>query len=236
MQLSYDLHIHSCLSPCGDDDMTPFNIVGMASIKGLDVIAVTDHNTCKNCPAIMHHAEKLGILAIPGMELTTSEEVHSLCLFPSLKMAMQFDEYVQSQLLKIPNDEAIFGKQQVMDFNDTIITNEKNLLVSATLISFYDIFDLTKKYGGITIPAHVDKKTNSVISNLGFIPQESKFTTVEIKNKDNLAEVLNSNHYLKICKILHNSDAHLLQDINEPTEKIEVEHKSIESILKFLQF
>ena len=73
-ELSYDLHIHSCLSSCGDDDMTPGNIVGMAAIKGLDVIAVTDHNSCRNCPAVLKLAEQYGVLAIPGMELTTAEE------------------------------------------------------------------------------------------------------------------------------------------------------------------
>lgn len=82
-ELSYDLHIHSCLSPCGDDDMTPGNIVGMAGIKGLDVIAVTDHNSCRNCPAVLKLAEQYGVLAIPGMELTTSEEVQRSACFPS---------------------------------------------------------------------------------------------------------------------------------------------------------
>ena len=92
-ELSYDLHIHSCLSPCGDDDMTPGNIVGMAAIKGLDVIAVTDHNSCRNCPAVLKLAEQYGVLAIPGMELTTSEEVHAVCLFSELSAALEFDRF-----------------------------------------------------------------------------------------------------------------------------------------------
>ena len=96
VDLSYDLHIHSCLSPCGDDDMTPGNIVGMAAIKGLDVIAVTDHNSCKNCPAVLKLAQEYGVMAIPGMEINTSEEVHAVCLFPELSQAMDFDAYVLS--------------------------------------------------------------------------------------------------------------------------------------------
>ena len=80
----YDLHIHSCLSPCGDDDSTPNNIAGMASLKGLQIVALTDHNTCKNCPAIMKKAEEYGVTEIPGMELTTSEEIHVLCLFRNI--------------------------------------------------------------------------------------------------------------------------------------------------------
>ena len=69
LKLSYDLHIHSCLSPCGDDDMTPANIVGMAALKNLDVIAVTDHNACRNCPAVLTLAGRQNIIAIAGMEL-----------------------------------------------------------------------------------------------------------------------------------------------------------------------
>ena len=83
--LFYDLHIHSCLSPCGDDDMTPANLVGMAAVKGLDVIALTDHNSCRNCPAALYHGKNYGVTVIPGMELTTAEEVHVICLFPHWK-------------------------------------------------------------------------------------------------------------------------------------------------------
>lgn len=95
--LYYDLHLHSCLSPCGDDDMTPANIVGMAAVKGLDVIALTDHNSCKNCPAAIHHGQQYGVIVIPGMELCTIEEVHIICLFPELDAALAFDQYVYSR-------------------------------------------------------------------------------------------------------------------------------------------
>ena len=93
MTITYDLHIHSCLSPCGDDDNTPSNIVGMAMIKGLQVIAITDHNSCKNCGAAMKVGEAYGVKVIPGMELTTMEEVHVVCLFPDLEKAMKFDDF-----------------------------------------------------------------------------------------------------------------------------------------------
>ena len=96
ISLTYDLHIHSCLSPCGDDDMTPANIAGMCAIKGLDVVALTDHNSSKNCPAFLAAAEEYGLLAIPGMEINTSEEVHAVCLFPTLEAAMaENDELAQ---------------------------------------------------------------------------------------------------------------------------------------------
>ena len=108
-ELNYDLHIHSCLSPCGDDDMTPANIVGMAVIKGLDLIAVTDHNSCKNCPAVLTMADAYGLTALPGMELTTSEEVHVVCLFADLKDALAFDEYVYSRLMPTLPPETVIG-------------------------------------------------------------------------------------------------------------------------------
>lgn len=103
LQLTYDFHIHTCLSPCADDDMTPTNIVMMAALKGLDVIAITDHNTCKNCKASIEIGKKNDILVLPGMELTTSEEVHVICLFADLEDAMRFDTYVYERLIKVKN-------------------------------------------------------------------------------------------------------------------------------------
>ena len=105
-QLYYDLHLHSCLSPCGDNDMTPSNIAGMAALKGLDVIALTDHNSCRNCPALLRAAAHFGLVALPGMELCTMEEVHVLCLFANLNDALDFDAAVYPHILPISNDEA----------------------------------------------------------------------------------------------------------------------------------
>ena len=99
MRLTYDLHIHSCLSPCGDNDMTPANIAGMAAVKGLDIIAVTDHNSCRNCAPAMKMAGEYSVIALPGMELCTEEEVLVVCLFPELYAAMEFDGLVYDILL-----------------------------------------------------------------------------------------------------------------------------------------
>lgn len=107
MTVTYDLHIHSCLSPCGDEDMTPGNIVGMAMLKGLDVIAITDHNSCKNCQVAMKAGDEYGVLVIPGMELTTMEEVHVVCLFETWEEAMEFDGFVYDSLMNIQNEEDI---------------------------------------------------------------------------------------------------------------------------------
>lgn len=233
--LSYDLHIHSCLSPCGEDEMTPANIIGMAKLIGLDIIALTDHNTCRNCKATMHFGKEEGIIVIPGMELTTIEEVHVVCLFPTLKDAMAFDSYVYERLIKIENQEKIFGHQLEMNEKDEIVRSEPYLLINATSIAFSETYDLVKSFHGITFPAHIDKSSNSLISNLGFIPEDSSFTCVELRDLENLHSFQKIHPYLKECRIITNSDAHQLIDLNEAIHTLHTKNESIEEILKALE-
>ena len=233
-ELYYDLHLHSCLSPCGDDDMTPSNIVGMSMLKGLEVIAVTDHNSCKNCPAVMAAAQEYGILAIPGMEINTSEEVHAVCLFEELKAAMEFDAYVYEKLVPFPNKEEIFGKQQIYDSFDRVCGIVPNLLINAVDISFDKLWELVCGYGGVMFPAHIDKTANSLIANLGFVPSDSKFVTAEVKDLRKLHELKRTNPYLETCRIISNSDAHYLEHIHEPELTLHVEEKSIRGVLTAL--
>ena len=232
--LYYDLHMHSCLSPCGDDDMTPANLVGMAAVKGLDVIALTDHNSCRNCPAAMKHGEEYGVIVIPGMELTTSEEVHVVCLFPTLDDALSFDAYVYDHILPIKNKEHIFGRQQIMDKEDHVTGNVERLLISATAISFDRIFALVSSYHGIAYPAHIDKTTTSLLSNLGFVPPDSTFLCAEIHNMGNLHRIQKEHPYFLQCNIVSSSDAHYLEDINEPYYQLYSESRSIPDILAAL--
>lgn len=235
MKLSYDLHIHSCLSPCGDDDMLPSNIVGMAALKGLDVIAVTDHCSCKNCPAVEKLAATYGVIALFGMELTTQEEVHVLCLFDNVKAAMDFGELVRSYYQPIMNNPEIFGKQQVVNEDDEIIGEEKTLLINATDIRFDEAFELVEKYGGVMIPAHIEKKANSLLSNLGFVPDDSRFPCFEMKHIGYLDELREKHPYLKKCRVITNSDAHYLEYINEPVNFIEVQERTAQAVLKALK-
>lgn len=234
MKLTYDLHIHSCLSPCGDDDMTPANIAGMAALKGLSAIALTDHNSCRNCPALMAAASRLGVLAVPGMEINTSEEVHAVCLFPTLEAALDFDAYVYGKLMKFPNNEAVFGKQQIYDDQDQVRATEPSLLINAANISFDGLWELVRSYGGVMFPAHLDKSANSLISNLGFIPPDSKFKTVEVKDLKKLHQLKRDNPYLEDCRIISNSDAHYLEDISEPRLTLEVEEKTVTGVINAL--
>ena len=233
--LAYDLHIHSCLSPCGDMDMTPGNIAGMAAVKKLDVIALTDHNSCKNCGPFLEFTKRYGIIGIPGMELCTLEEVHVVCLFPSLSKALDFDSYVYHHLPEIPNNSSIFGNQQICDGEDNVIIEEGKLLISATDIPFSEVFNLTARYDGIMFPAHIDKSSNSLLSNLGFIPADSKFKCAEIKNFNRRADLLAENPYLNNCRMITNSDAHYLEHINEPNHYLHAAGTDIKDILKALQ-
>lgn len=214
--------------------MTPANIVGMAMIKGLDVIALTDHNSCKNCPAFMKMADAYGLIALPGMELTTTEEIHVVCLFSDLSDALAFDEYVYSHLMQFPNDEVIFGKQQIMNEDEEVIGTIPWFLPNATDISFDDVYDLTAEYNGIMIPAHIDKTSTSLLSQFGFIPPDSKFTCAEIKDMRKYHELKKQHPYIEGCRIISDSDAHYLEHINEPLYTIETADKSPAGILKAL--
>lgn len=220
MELSYDLHIHSCLSPCGDMDMTPNNIAGMAMIKELNIIALTDHNTARNAPALIKAAEQFGIIVLPGMELTTEEEVHVVCLFSETENALAFDSYVYDRLLKIKNKPDIFGPQILMNENDEPVGEEEYLLINATRIPFDGVYDAVTAHNGIMIPAHLDKSTTSLISNLGMIPPDSKFTCAEVKDLTKLHGLLHAHPYLESCRIISDSDAHYLEDISEPVHTL----------------
>ncbi|EOC99840.1 PHP domain-containing protein [Caldisalinibacter kiritimatiensis] len=232
MKFSIDLHIHSGLSPCGDEEMTPNNIVNMAYIKELDIISVTDHNSMENVKAIMQLAEQRDLLVIPGMEVTTKEEIHVLCYFKDLSDGLSFQKLIYNGLPDIENQEDIFGKQIVYDTEDKRIGKIKKFLLNRTCYSIEYIYDLVKQYNGVMVPAHIDKKAYSILSVLGFIPKNLEFNTLEITNKCNLKQ-LKKLVDLKKYNIIQNSDAHYLKDINEPLHFIDIKEKSIEAVFDF---
>lgn len=231
ISLTYDFHLHSCLSPCGDEDMTPGNIAGMAVVKGLEMVALTDHNTCKNCPAFLKIAGDYGLLAIPGMELTTQEEVHVLCLFATLDNAMAFDAYVEERMIPFPNNEEIFGRQIIRDEEDEICGSFPNLLINATSIGFDEVYDAVTQFHGIMVPAHLDKSTTSLISNLGFVPDSSRFTCFELRHLSNLHQYRENHPYLRNCNVISSSDAHYLEDMMDPGYSLMIEEKTPEAVL-----
>ena len=232
----YDLHIHSCLSPCGDDEMTPNNIAGMGVLNGLNIMALTDHNTSKNCPAFFKAAKRQGIIPIAGMELTTAEDIHVVCIFKDLGSAMDFDGMVDSHRIKYPNRTDIFGNQLILDENDEIIASDDYFLPNATDISVEQVPMLIKQYGGFCYPAHIDREANGIISILGDFPVNSGFTAVEFHNGENIAEYNEKYAETRGKQVIVSSDAHYLWDIKEKKEYflIDDEPYSSELVLKRL--
>ncbi|MBQ6621675.1 MAG: phosphoesterase [Mogibacterium sp.] len=233
-RITYDMHIHSCLSPCGDNESTPANIVGMAALIGLDAIAIADHNSCKNLPAAAKIAEEYGVILVPAMELTTMEEVHVLCYFHTVEKALEFSAYVEENSMYIENKVEFFGDQLIYDENDELVGTEPRLLHTASDFSFDDIYDILKPFDGLMVPAHINKATTSVLSNLGWIPEDSRFTAAEIQTVDKITELREQYPYLQKCHILSSSDAHYLQDIQEPIRYLHVEERSVDGILASL--
>ena len=234
MELNYDFHLHSCLSPCGDNDMTPYNLVNMAKIMGLDVIALTDHNTCLNCPAAIKAGEEAGILVIPGMELCTDEEVHVVCLFPDLEKALEFSGYVRERIPPVKNRPEIFGEQLIMDEKDNVKGCEELLLTTAANVSLDKVPELIKSFGGVAFPAHIDRSSYSVISNLGMIDEYMGFNTAEITKDADLDEYIKRFPVLKKMSILTSSDAHYLENIGSAGGKLNAEACEIDKILSIL--
>ncbi len=229
---TYDLHIHSCLSPCGDNEMTPNNIVGMASVMGLDIIAITDHNTCKNAPAVLKAAEEAGILAIPGMELCTAEEAHVVCLFETLEGAMDFDRYIYNSMPHIKNKAEIFGEQRILDGNDQLTGTLEDLLLVASFVGADEVKALCEQYGGTAFPAHVDRDSYSVIASLGIIPPEGGYTVAEITRECDLEALTAQYPELKSMGIVRDSDSHYLDTLAESQAlKIALPEKSAAAVL-----
>lgn len=240
MRYYYDLHIHSALSPCGDGDMTPNNIVNMALINELDIIALSDHNTCRNVVATATVAKNAGVVFLPGVEVETMEEIHVLCLFPNVERALTFENDILIDALpNIANDEQIFGKQIIMDENDEQIGIDRRYLINATNIDIDYIRDIVNKYDGVAIPAHIDKATKSIISMLGMVDKSMGFKTFELsKNAD--GDYPDKEFSLKDMdyNYVYDSDAHYLIDISERGDRNFFEFDTVptpEMIIKFLK-
>ncbi|MBQ7820901.1 MAG: PHP domain-containing protein [Clostridia bacterium] len=225
----YDLHIHSCLSPCGDDDMTPANICGMAALKGLHIVALTDHNTCGNCRSFLKAASANGLIGIAGMELTTSEDVHIVCLFEFLDDALEFSKAVEAYRTPFPNREDIYGKQMYLDENDEVIGVEENFLPIATSLSIDDAYELALSYNALVYPAHIDRMANGIVATLGTLPDTPDFGCVEYKDSSCIEELTEKIPSLKGKKRVVNSDAHYLWDINEAENYIELDDEPYSS-------
>lgn len=227
---TYDLHVHSCLSPCGDNDNTPNNLAGMAALNNIQIMALTDHNTSKNCPAFFEAAKRYGIIPVPGMELTTAEDIHVVCLFPTLEDALAFDEEIQKRRIRIPNRTDIFGDQLILDGNDEVIGTEADFLPNATTVSLDEVPGIVERFHGVSYPAHIDRESNGVIAVLGTFPESPDFTAAELHFERN-REAYRNEFHLGGKHLLISSDAHYLQDLREENDTIEIPDELYSSAL-----
>ena len=238
----YDLHIHSALSPCANDDMTPNDIVGMAILNGLDLIAITDHNAFSNARAVVNVARTAKtlpgkeLIVLPGIEVSTAEEVHVVCLFPDVESALGFEIDLIPYYSSLKNRIDIFGNQIVYNEQDNIISREKRMLIASTSISFDELYSLTHKHEGAFIPAHIDRSSFSVISNLGFLPPHLDIHTIEVSARgvDN-DFIKKSADLYKDKNIIFSSDAHQLWSISERENSIMLPERSAKAAIDFLR-
>lgn len=227
MQYTYDLHIHTAASPCADSLMTPHNIVNMSLLKGLQVIAITDHQTVCNCEAVMKVGEKKGLKVIPGIEIECREEFHLICLFKNIQYAKQMEEWLKKFIPYIPNNPHLFGKQEVINEKDEKIGEISYLLLVAAAISVDQVVMKARSLQAIIYPAHIDRKSYSILSNLGSIPEQLNFNILEISRFAVLEEF--QKRYPQAI-IIQSSDAHYLQDISESKRRIDIEQLIVDSV------
>ncbi len=231
---AYDLHIHTCLSPCGDSLMTPPNIANMANIKGLDIIAVTDHNSARNVRAVMWAARGLPMTVIPGIEVTTAEEIHIVCLFPDADSAEKAGAELEGHLPPVQNRPEYFGEQVIMYENEGISGTFPRLLPNALDISIDALPKLVDSFGGFCYPAHIDRASNSIISVFGEVPKTPKFVSLEVHNPQSFFEKADNARYRNEFFIVTSSDAHRLQDISERENFIELPEPSFNCLRRAL--
>lgn len=218
----YDLHIHSCLSPCADNESTPSSLAGMAAVIGLDIVALTDHNSARNCPAFFEAAREYGIIPVAGMELTTSEDIHMICLFPTLADALSFNDYVDEHIMRVKNRPDIFGEQLICNAKDEVVERLDYLLSVATDISVEQLPSLVGNYSGICYPAHIDRNSNGIIAILGALPDSPAFNTVEIKDAERFSDY-EARFGLTEKNVVFNSDSHILGVMNDRERYVELD-------------
>lgn len=226
-----DLHIHTVLSPCASLEMGPKNIVATAAKRGLNIIAITDHNAVYNCKPTIEISHDFDILVIPGIELNISD-IHFLAYFPDFSIAELFQNYINKFIPTIYNDSSKIGYQLIVDKHENIIEEYPFLLISSLDINIYELIKEIKKNNGIIIPAHIDREAYSILNVLGFIPEDLEINGLEISNKMKYEE------YKKLYgkyTFINSSDAHNLDDIGKNYTLIEMKEKNFISFYEALR-
>ncbi|MGD2096508.1 MAG: PHP domain-containing protein [Desulfobacterales bacterium] len=213
-KIKADLHIHSCLSPCSDWDMSPRKIVEKSLEQQLDLIAICDHNTAENVAATMRAGKRQGIAVLPGMEICSREEVHLVTLFERIEDARKMQEFIYKHLSG-KNQPQVFGHQVVADEHDQVLGENSRLLIGATGLSLIDIVNKAHHIGGICISSHVDRPSYSLIGQLGFIPEDLQLDAVEVSYRVPLKKARIQIPGIGSYPCVTASDAHFLHDIGK---------------------
>lgn len=213
-----ELHVHTVLSPCAELEMQPPLIVAEALQKNIAIIAITDHNASANISAVMKAAQGSGLTILPGMEVQTVEEVHSLCIFDTIEQINAWQSIVSNALPPIRNNPEYFGEQLIVDENGDFIAREDQLLLTSTYLTLDEAWSIVTKMGGLFIPAHVDRRANGLLAILGLVPEDIPFSGLEISR--NLSPVEASARFpqLKAYSLIQGGDAHQLEAIRGVNE------------------
>jgi PHP family Zn ribbon phosphoesterase len=224
-----DLHIHTCLSPCAGLEMYPSALVGRAVAEKLDVIAICDHNASENVPHVIRAARGHKLVVLPGMEITSSEEVHLLALFDNMDGLRRLQDIVYSHLPGI-NDESRFGCQAIVNESDEVEGFNERLLIGATELALADLIRYLHTFGGLAVASHIDRESFSVISQLGFVDPEIPFDALEISGRTGLAGARRKYPGLAGYPFLTSSDAHRIEDIGSAYTEILLEKPSVQEL------
>lgn len=208
-----DLHIHSCLSPCGDLTNYPSRIVGRAVETGLDIIAISDHNTAENAAAALQVAEGTGLTVFPAMELTSEEEVHVLGVFKNMDDLRPVQDEVFRNLPKLPAKKKFVQNQVIVNKNDEVMSFSPRCLLAAMRLDIYEVVALVHRFDGLAIASHIDKGAFSIISQLGFIPSDLAFDALEVSPLMTIEEARTAFALNASIPLVRFSDAHRPEDI-----------------------
>lgn len=230
IEFKADLHIHTVISPCGDLEMSPSNIVAKAKDAGLRIIGIADHNCTKHGPLIRRLAAKEEIFVLMGAEVTTKEEVHCLCFFPDEISLNHFQQFIEAKLQRIPLDSKLFGYQVVVNEQEEIVEEIPYLLIAAIEAGVNEVEQITHDLGGLFIPAHVNKSKYSIISQLGFIPFDLNYDALEISFHTTKQKFCMDNPLLEAKTFIQSSDAHLIEGIGSAFTNFHIEQATFDEI------
>ena len=212
-QYKAELHLHTVLSPCASVEMIPPLIIQTARDRQINLIAVTDHNSTGNIKAVMEAAEGSNIVVLPGMELQTREEIHSLCLFDNLEQTAEFQEIVSRSLPGIQNRANTFGEQFIVDASGDFIRREERMLLTSSSLSLKSAWEHVNRLGGLLIPSHVNRTVFGLLPVLGFVPEDISLEALEISRQISPSHARQQYPQLKRYPLIQNGDAHQLEDI-----------------------